>query len=59
MKPSLSCCKNIQIKIYRSIILHFVLYGSETWSLALWEEHRMFENRMLRMIFGRQTEEVT
>jgi hypothetical protein len=60
MKPSLCGCKNIQIKIYRSIILPVVLCGSETWSLALKEEHRigMFENRALRMIFVRQTEEV-
>jgi hypothetical protein len=33
--------KNIKIKIYRTIILHVVLYGCETWSLTLREEHRL------------------
>ena len=48
--------KNLKIKIYRTIILPVVLYGSETWSLKLREEHRlrMFENRVLRRIFGTQ-----
>ena len=46
----LSCSllsQNIQIKIYRIIILHVVLYGCETWSLALRDERRLrvFENR--------------
>jgi hypothetical protein len=46
---------------HRSIILPVVLYGSQTWSLAMREEHRigMFENRVLRIILGHQTEEVT
>ena len=46
--------KNLTIKIYRTIILHVVLYGCETWSLTLREEHRLrvFENRVLRRIFG-------
>jgi hypothetical protein len=41
-------------KVYGSVILPFVLYGYETWSLALVEEHRMmvFENRVLMKIFG-------
>jgi hypothetical protein len=36
------------------MILPVVLYGCETWSLTLWEEHklRVFENRVLRRIFG-------
>jgi hypothetical protein len=36
-----------------------VLYGCETWSLTLREEHRLrvFENRMLRKIFGPKMEE--
>ena len=40
----------LKIKIYRTIILPIVLYGFETWSLALREEHRLrvFENRVLR-----------
>jgi hypothetical protein len=38
-----------------------VTYGCETWSLALGEEHRLrvFENRVLRRIFGRKRDEVT
>jgi hypothetical protein len=37
-----------------------VLYGCETWSLALREEHtlRVFENRVLRRIFGPKRDEV-
>jgi len=51
--------KNLKIKIYRTIILPFVLYGCETWSLTIREERgpRVFENRVLR-IFGPRTEEV-
>jgi hypothetical protein len=46
--------KNIKIKICVSIILPVVLYGCETWSLTLREERRLrvFENRVLRRIFG-------
>jgi len=46
--------KNLKIKIYRNVILLFVLYGCETWSLALREERklRVFKNRVLRKIFG-------
>ena len=46
--------KNLKIKKYRTIILPVVLYGCETWSLTLKEEHRlrMFESRVLRRIFG-------
>ena len=46
--------KNLKIKIYRTIILP-VLCGCETWSLTLREERRLrvFENRVLRRIFGR------
>jgi hypothetical protein len=44
-----------------TIILPVVLYGCETWSLTLREEHRLrvFENRMLRRIFGPRRDEVT
>jgi hypothetical protein len=44
----------VKVKIYKTIILQVVLYGCETWSLTLREEHRMkvFENRVLRRIFG-------
>ena len=48
-------------QIYRTIILHVVLYGCETWSLTLREEHRpsVFENRVLRRIFGPKRDGVT
>jgi hypothetical protein len=51
--------KNTKIKIYRTIILPVVLYGCETWSVTLREEHRVFENRVLRRIFGPKRDEVT
>jgi hypothetical protein len=53
--------KNINIKIYRSIILPVVLYGSEIWSLTLREERRlrMYENMVLRNAFGPKRDEVT
>jgi hypothetical protein len=53
--------KNLKIKIYRTIILPIVLYGCETWSLALREERRLrvFENKVLRRIFGPRKDEVT
>ena len=53
--------KNLKIKIYRTIILPVVLYGCETWSLTLRKEHRLrvFENRMLRRIFGPKRDGVT
>ena len=53
--------KNINIKIYRTIILRVVLCGCETWSLTLREERRLwvFENRVLRGIFGPKRDEVT
>jgi hypothetical protein len=52
--------KNLKIRIYTTIILPVVLYGCETWSLTLREEHRrgLFENRMLRRIFGLKRDEV-
>jgi len=51
----------IKIKINRSIILPLVLYGCETWSTTLLEEHRLwvFENRVLRRISGLKNHEVT
>jgi hypothetical protein len=53
--------KNIKIRIYEIIIVPVVLYGCETWSLALREEHkqRVFENRVLRRIFGPKRDDVT
>jgi hypothetical protein len=53
--------RNVKVKIYKTIILPVFLYGCETWSLALREEHRLrvFENRVLRRIFGPKKDEVT
>ena len=53
--------KNTNSKIYRTIILPVVLYGCETGSPTLREEHRLrvFENRVLRRIFGPKRDEVT
>jgi hypothetical protein len=52
--------KNLKIRIYKTIILPVVLYGCETWSLALREERRLrvFENRVLRRIFESKRYEV-
>ena len=46
---------------YRTIILPVVLYGCETWSLTLREERRLrvYENRVLRRVFGPKRDEVT
>jgi len=51
----------LKIKIYRTTILPVVLYGCETWSLTLREERklRVFENVLLRRIFGPRRDEVT
>jgi len=53
--------KHSKIKIYRTIILPVVLYGCETWSVTLREERRLrvFENRVLRRVFGDKRDEVT
>jgi hypothetical protein len=52
--------RNVKVKIYKTIILPVVLYGCETWSLTLREERRlrMFENRVLRRIFGPKRDKV-
>jgi hypothetical protein len=52
---------NIKINIYITIILPDVLYGCETWSFTLREERRLgvFENRMLRRVFGPKMDGVT
>ena len=53
--------KNLKITICRTIILPIVLYGYESWSLTSREEHRLsvFENRVLRKIFGARRDKVT
>jgi hypothetical protein len=57
--PSVLYKKKLKIKIYKTVILPVVLYECETWSLTLREEHklRVFENRVLRRIFGPKREE--
>jgi hypothetical protein len=52
--------KNIQIRIYKTVILFVVLYRCDTWSPTLREEHglRVFENRVLRRILEPNREEV-
>jgi hypothetical protein len=51
---------NVKVKICKTIILPVVLYGCETRSLTLREDHRLrvFENRVLRRIFGPKGDEV-
>jgi hypothetical protein len=53
--------KNTKVKIYRTIMLPVVLYGCETWLLISREECRLgiFENRVLRRIFGPKRDVVT
>jgi hypothetical protein len=53
--------RNIKIRIYKTIILPVVLYGCQTWPLTFREKYglRMFENRVLRRIFGLKRGEVT
>jgi hypothetical protein len=53
--------KNAETKINKTMLLSFVLYGCETWSYMLREEHRfrVFESRIFRKIFGHKRDEVT
>ena len=53
--------KNIKVQIYVTITLPFVLYGCDTWSPTVSEEHklRVFRNRVLRKVFGPTRGEVT
>ena len=53
--------KSVKIKIYRTIISPVVVYGCDTWSLTLTQERRLrvFENRVLRRVFGPTRDEVT
>jgi hypothetical protein len=53
--------KNVNIKTYTTIILPVVSYGCETWSITVREKCRpkVFENRVLRRIFGPKRYEVT
>ncbi|KAJ4438760.1 hypothetical protein ANN_14711 [Periplaneta americana] len=53
--------KNLKVRIYKTVILPVLLYGCETWTLTLREEHRLrvFENKVLRKIFRAKRDEVT
>jgi len=53
--------KSLKSNLYRTIILPVVLYECETWSFRLWEELwlSVFENRMLRRIFGTKKDDLT
>jgi len=59
--PSTLLPKNTKIKAYRKMILPVVFYGCETWSLTLREKRRLrvFENRVLRRIFGPKRDGIT
>jgi hypothetical protein len=74
LKSGNACCHSVQnllssrllskstkFSVYRTIILPLVLYGCETWFLTLTEAQRLrvFENRVLRRIFGPKRDEVT
>jgi hypothetical protein len=52
--------RNVKVRIYKTIIYPALVYGWETWSLTLREEHklRVFENRVLRRIFGPKRDRV-
>ena len=53
--------KNLKFTTYRTLNLPVVLYGCESWSLSLREERRLrvFENMVLRRVFGSKRDEVT
>jgi hypothetical protein len=53
--------KNVKIKVCRRVILLVILYGPVSWFLTLGEERRLrvFENRVLKRIFGPKWDEVT
>jgi len=59
--PTNLLSKKLRIKINKTKILPVVLYGCETWSLTLREEHRLrvFENRVLRRTSGPKRDKVT
>jgi hypothetical protein len=54
-------CIELKFRIYKTIILPVVLYGCDTWSLTVRNEHRLrvFENRVLRRMFGPKRDEMT
>jgi hypothetical protein len=52
---------NLKIKICQTIVVLFVVYECETWSITLNDERRLrvSENRVLRRMFGPKRDEVT
>jgi hypothetical protein len=58
LSPLLS--KNIKTTIYKTTIPLVILYGCETWSVTLIEEHRLkvFKKRVLRRVFGPKWDEI-
>jgi hypothetical protein len=58
---SSSLSEKLKIRIYRIIILPLVLYGCKTWSITLRDERalRVFENRVVRRMFGPKRDKVT
>jgi len=58
--PATLLSKNLKIKMYKTIILPVIVYVGGTWSLTLREERRLrvFENRVLRRIFGPKRDDV-
>jgi hypothetical protein len=60
IQPFSLLSKNVNIKVCKTIFLFVVLYGCETCSLTIKEEHRLrvFENGVLRRIFGLKRDEV-
>ncbi|KAJ4446922.1 hypothetical protein ANN_13623 [Periplaneta americana] len=53
--------RNLKVRIYKTVILPVLLYGCETWTLSLREEHRLrvFENKVLRKIFRAKRDGIT
>ena len=53
--------RKLKLKIYRTVILPVILYGCESWSTTLADEHklRVFENKVLRKIYGPKRDEMT
>jgi hypothetical protein len=58
--PSGLLSRNVKVKIHKTVVLSIVLYGCETWSLALSGEYtlRVFENSVLRKLFGPKRDEI-
>jgi hypothetical protein len=53
--------RSVKVTTFKTIVLPVVLYGCEIWSLKLTKDRRLrvFENRVLRRIFGPKRDGVT